>query len=785
MKYQITLDNKENKNSPYILYDLRNAELVLENPELDLTISKVGKLSFSIYSDHPYFDKLEKKSSKISVYKDNRTIFRGRIVEDEQGLYNNKSVLCESALAYLNDSIVRPSSFSGSPLDFLIMIINNHNLQVSDEQKLLLGNVTVEDPNNYISRSWEDYLSSWEVLEKRGIELVGGYLVERYEDDGTYIDWLEDFDDTSTQVIEFGENIIDIFARNNANNTYSVAIPLGVETENEDGTKTRLTIESVNNGLDYIVNQDALNKYGWIVAPVSETTWDDVTLASNLKTKCENWLNNQGVMIESEFEITALDLQATDKNIESFFIYEYVRIKSKPHNIDKILLLSSIKIPLAHPENTQITVGESVNTLTGIELGNKQNIDNVIERVGIVEKNYTINNEKLNDIEKAIEYFSVDLAQYNITIATDTNKIPLESKNYDINFYAYFKGEVVKPTISISGAYEGITTSKTDTSIRFSTSNSTAIANLVNGYTIKFTYSVDSITYTVNKKVDIVLALKGSDGTSVNILGSYNTLEELKAAHPTGNIGDAYIVQGNMYVWCIEDNDWQNVGNIQGPTGADGTSSYLHIRYSDDGTTFTANEGKDVGRYRGELVSTNPVASTVFNDYTWYDMAIAVEDELNSIREELQTNITSIEQNQDEILMTALQDYVAKSEFTTYQETVATEFIQTAEDFNFQFNNITSQITTIDGETQQQFQEISKYIRFVDGTIVLGESGNELTLVQQNDRISFIQNNSEVAYFSNNELTVTDAKFLNSLRVGDFAYIPRANGSLDFKKVVV
>ena len=665
------------------------------------------------------------------------------------------------------------------------MVLNNHNSQAREEEQLKIGNVTVEDPNNYIARSWTDYVSSWDMLEKRGVELIGGYIVERYEDDGTYIDWLEDFNDTSTQVIEFGENLIDIFTKNSAASTYSVVIPLGAEIENEDGTKERLTIKSVNNNLDYLVNEEAYAKYGWKLAPVSETTFDDVTIPSNLKTKGTNYLNNQGVMISSSIEITALDLQATDINIESFFINEYVRIKSEPHNINKTLLLSSIKIPLAHPEHTQITLGEQINTLTGIELGNKQNIDNVIERVGIVEKDYTINNQKLNDIEKAIEYFNVDLTQYNLTIATDNNKIPLETKNYDINFYAYFKGELVKPIVSIKGTNEGITTSTTDTYISFLVSNNTPITNLINEYTITFTYSIDGITYTVNKKVDIVLALKGSDGTSVNILGSYNTLEELETAHPTGNVGDAYIVQGDMYVWCVDSNSWENVGNIQGPTGADGTSSYLHIRYSDDGTTFTTNEGKDVGKYRGELVSTNPIASTEFNDYTWFDMAIVVEDELNSIREELQTNLTSIEQNQDEILMTALQDYVAKSEFTTYQESISTEFSQTAEDFNFQFNNLTSQITTIDGETQQQFQEINKYIRFVDGTIVLGEEGNELTLVQQNDRISFIQNNNEVAYFSNNELTVTDAKFLNSLRVGDFAYIPRANGSLDFKKVTV
>lgn len=555
MKYQVILDDK------YILYDLRNEELVLENPELDLEISKVGKLSFSIYPDHPYFDRLEKKLSKISVNKNNKTIFRGRIIEDEQGLYNNKTILCESALAYLNDSIVRPGSFSGSPLEFLTMLLNNHNSQVTDGQKLLLGNVTVTDPNNYISRSWTDYLNTWEVLEKRGIELIGGYLVERYEDDGTYIDWLEDFDDTSTQIVEFGENIIDILAKNNASSTYSVIIPLGAEVENEDGTKTRLTIESVNDGLDYIVNQNAFDAYGWIVAPTSETTWNDVTLPSNLKTKGENWLNNQGVMIESELEITALDLQATDAKIESFFIYEYVRIRSTPHNIDKKLLLRKIRIPLAYPESTQITVGESMNTLTGIELGNKQNVDNIIERVGTIEKDYEINNEKTTQ-------------------------------------------------------------------------------------------------------------------------------------------------------------------------------------------------------------------------------------QLAEIRQEVINNTSLIEQTDSQIRLDVASEYVSAGTFDEFKETTETQFTVQSDGIEAKFSEMVLMVENVEGETQAQFRELASYIRGYQNeegqpVLELGSVTSDIILRQTNDRIQFIQNGSEVAYVSNNTLYITDGHFLNSLRIGQFAFIPRANGSLDFKKVTV
>ena len=60
----------------------------------------------------------------------------------------------------------------------------------------------------------------------------------------------------------------------------------------------------------------------------------------------------------------------------------------------------------------------------------------------------------------------------------------------------------------------------------------------------------------------------GADGTSVNILGTYANLAALQAAHPSGSIGDAYLIAGELYVWT--GSAWTNVGSIQGPTGATG-----------------------------------------------------------------------------------------------------------------------------------------------------------------------------------------------------------------------
>ena len=60
----------------------------------------------------------------------------------------------------------------------------------------------------------------------------------------------------------------------------------------------------------------------------------------------------------------------------------------------------------------------------------------------------------------------------------------------------------------------------------------------------------------------------GQDGTGVSILGGYDSFEELQEAHPSGDAGDAYLVDGDLYVWS--GSAWQNVGNIQGPKGDTG-----------------------------------------------------------------------------------------------------------------------------------------------------------------------------------------------------------------------
>lgn len=67
-----------------------------------------------------------------------------------------------------------------------------------------------------------------------------------------------------------------------------------------------------------------------------------------------------------------------------------------------------------------------------------------------------------------------------------------------------------------------------------------------------------------------IIGPQGIPGPKVSILDSYDSVEELYAAHPIGNLGDSYLVNGDLYVWFPNDTTWFNVGRIQGPEGPEG-----------------------------------------------------------------------------------------------------------------------------------------------------------------------------------------------------------------------
>ena len=525
-----------------LLYHSKMESLKIINPSLELEVNKTGSFNFTVYPDHPYFALIRKLKSIITVYQDDFLLFRGRVLDEDIGWHNERKITCEGELAFLLDSIQRPYEFTGAISDFLQMLLDIHNAQTDVDKHFTLGNVTVTDPNDYIVRSDIDYTTTWDVVQKKLLDLLGGYIIIRHEDGMHYLDYLSSINVLSPQKIRFGRNLLDLTRSRKGADIATVIIPLGAKVKDEEGKDTdkRLTIESVNGGVDFVQDSDAIAQYGTIVKTV---IFEDVTDPENLKTKGQAHLADSVNLMET-IDLTAADLAATGQDIASFHVATMVDAESVPHGLNQRFLVSKLSLKLLEPGANKMTLG------------------------------------------KAIPAFS----------------------------------EAVK----------GV-----------------------------------------------------ADNQSVIL----QTVEE----------------------------------------------------------------------------SARRASEAVYN----------VEQNL----------LASLQVTAENIQSVVAENYYLKDDTDALVSSVSTEVQQTKDSFEIQFNQFSQDIAAVAAGTDAEFEEIRKYIRFVDGMILLGEVGNELELQISNDRISFLQDGAEVAYFSNRKLYITDAQVLHSLQIGGFAFMPRANGNTSFKKI--
>ena len=340
-----------------LLYHSNLENLKIFNPSVELEVNKTGSFQFVIYPDHSRYNLIRKLKSIITVFQDDYLLFRGRVLDDEIGWYNEKTIACEGELAFLLDSIIRPYEFTGGVAAYLKMLLDSHNSQVEEDKRFVLGNVTVTDSNDTIVRSNSEYTNTWTELQSKLIDLLGGYIVVRHENDVHYLDYLKEINLLAPQKITFGKNLLDLKRIRKGAEIATAVIPLGAKLEDSD---ERLTVSAVNNGSDVVIDADAQAQYGMIVKTV---IFDDVTVADNLLTKGKAHLASLVNQLES-IELSAADLATVDNDITSFHIGTQVRVTSEPHGIDQLFMVSKLSINLLNPAENKLTLGGVVETFT-------------------------------------------------------------------------------------------------------------------------------------------------------------------------------------------------------------------------------------------------------------------------------------------------------------------------------------------------------------------------------------------------------------------------------------
>jgi phage minor structural protein len=226
----------------------------------------------------------------------------------------------------------------------------------------------VSNTNNQIIRYVTQYGTNTlqEMTSKLWGSSLGGYVRIRKESDGYYLDWMTEAGPVSDQIIEFGENLLDLKKIVDTSNVFTIIIPTGKTEESEGSEQQTVTIESVNDGKDYIESTAGISLFGRIEKVVE---WEDVSLPENLLTKGQKALQ-EGILSAITMECTAVDMRLLGVDVSSFHLGNRIRLVSVPHDIDEYFVCSKIEYDLERPQNNKYTLGAVVTSLTGRSASN-------------------------------------------------------------------------------------------------------------------------------------------------------------------------------------------------------------------------------------------------------------------------------------------------------------------------------------------------------------------------------------------------------------------------------
>ena len=375
------------------MYILKYAGSVLHDPRTDTQISagilkeesgQSPTLSLTIQPTHPLWDSftrdtvmLPNREVELVEFETGIVLFRGRVRAISMEFDGSKKLTCEGAMAYLNDTTVRPyKTYDTDEIECDVnapaeanklfeWFIEQHNSHVMNAcEKFRIG---VNTGANYgkLQRGTGTRPATLKEMRDKLEKACGGWLRVRYDATGSIIDWLPDTGAAeATQRVELGSNLLDLDTQVDGKDIYTAIVPVGKTGKGSDEHKVNVSAETayVPFGFaiqgDAVVDMAAVEKYGLIEKTMSY----DLDKPQALVDKAVADL--AGGKLDDSIEVSAFDLHNLNEQTLPIDFLDRVFVKSEPHGIERYMICSGRTINLTNPTATQYKLGAITATLT-------------------------------------------------------------------------------------------------------------------------------------------------------------------------------------------------------------------------------------------------------------------------------------------------------------------------------------------------------------------------------------------------------------------------------------
>lgn len=377
-----------------LIHDPISETLLVFDAQCSGGLNEYGTLEFSISPKHPLYSQLTIRDKEVRLYHDSDLLFTGYIVSFDDSLDMERKVVVNGEMSYLGDVRIRPYSTvetddeailkaPSSPADLFVWYIEQYNAHASHPFMIGENQAALLDENETLYRESAQYPSVADEIQDKLIDSIGGYLFIKHEGDNRVLEYYADVYSVNSQIIDFGQNLLNFTHSRTAEETYTAIVPSGAtydvdargnpipedDHDTEVAGQHTVTLKDLADSEykefrkegDALIDVAALSRFGYREYYVDNT---DITTPEYLELYAAVLLREMHDISDS-VDVRAIDLAMYMPEYKHLRAGEVVRVRATPFDVDQYMVVKNITLDLNNPENTEFSLGITYDSLTG------------------------------------------------------------------------------------------------------------------------------------------------------------------------------------------------------------------------------------------------------------------------------------------------------------------------------------------------------------------------------------------------------------------------------------